>query len=372
MLDHLQPSSERINSDELFSQCGFSRSQIYEWQNEVRPRKQRELKLLREETVKNTVDVIMTYPHFSGRKGQAYMTYHRLGYASMANYDKIKKAVERLVKQEVSKRNLLPRQPSYEHVRADKVGQIWAEDFTDLVVCAQKFRYSMVIDVKDQYIEGHNVSERPTVAFVREPVIQALEANGGKGPKEFMLSDNGTQYVSDEHGRELDKAGIVQKCIPACRPQYNGSVECGIKEFKNIFYNVFAEREREEADKEKKLLLFRVQEAAKETVRRCNELIPRPSLGGVTPADVHQGVGPVKIEANRRYLQQEQEKPEGPPWKRNYWEVVKEAMNLENRSGLEMLTKFCFFVRRPLRTIVKLVGKMYKDFSSPLSVVATN
>ncbi len=128
----------------------------------------------------------------------------------------------------------------------------------------------------------------------------------------------------------------------------------------------------ENEKKQIKPLLFRVQEAAKETVQRCNELIPRPSLGGVTPADVHQELGPVKIEANRLYIQQEQERPEGPPWKRNYWEVVKEAMNLENRSGLEMLTKFCFFVRRPLRTIVKLGGKVYKDFSSPLSVVATN
>ena len=371
MLDHLQPSFERLNSDEVFSQCEFGRSQIYEWRNEVRPRKQREPKQLREETVKNTVDVIMTYPHFSGRKGQAYMIYHRLGYASMNSYDKIKKAVGRLLKQEVSKRKLLPRQPSYEHVRADKVGQIWAEDFTDLVVYAQTFKFAMVVDVADQYIMGGNVTNRANDALVAEPVEQALAANEGKGPEEFLISDNGKQYVSDEHGRMLDKAEIVHKRIPACRPQYNGSVECGIKEFKNIFYNVFAERERKGADKEKPLP-FRVRGAVKETVRRCNEVIPRPSLGGVTPADVHQGLGPAKIEANRRYLQQEQERPEGPPWKRTYWDVVKEAMNLENRSRLEMLTKFCFFLRRPLRTFVKLVGKVYKDFSSPLSAVATN
>ena len=357
--------------DEVLSQCEFSRSQIYQWRQEIRPRKQREPKQLREETVINAVDVIMTYPHFSGRKGQAYMNYHRLGVISMNGYDKVKKDTGRLIKQEVSKRKLFPPQLSYEHVRANEVGQIWAEDFTSLVVYEQKFNCSMVIDVADQYIEGHDVSERPTVSFVKEPVIQALKANDGKGPKEFLLSDNGKQYVSDEHGRMLDKAGIVQKCIPSCRPQYNGSIECCNKEYKNVFYNVFAEREREGTDKEKPLL-FRVKAAARETVRRLNDVIPRPSLSGVTPADVHRGIGPIKIEATREYLQQEQERPDAEPWKRPYWEVVKEAMKLEDRSGLEMLTKFCFFVRRPLRTLVKLVGRVYRGFSSPRSVAATN
>jgi len=105
-----------------------------------------------------------------------------------------------------------------------------------------------------------------------------------------------------------------------------------------------------------------------------NEDIPKPSLAGVTPADVHRGIGPTKIKANRQYLQHEheQERPDAEPWKRPYWEVVKEAMNLKDRSGLEMLTKFCFFVRRPLRTITKLVWKVYRGVSSPQSAAATN
>ena len=67
-----------------------------------------------------------------------------------------------------------------------------------------------------------------------ESVKQALAANGGNGPEQFLLSDNGSVYVSDHHGKLLDKADIVHKRIPACRPQYNGAVECGIKEFKNV------------------------------------------------------------------------------------------------------------------------------------------
>lgn len=89
-----------------------------------------------------------------------------------------------------------------------------------------------------QYNLGASISKWANAALVEGPVKQALEANGGEGPERFLLSDNGTPYVSDEHGKLLEKADIVHKLIPACVPQYNGAVECGVKEFKNVFYNV--------------------------------------------------------------------------------------------------------------------------------------
>lgn len=335
------------------SKCEFSRSQLYEWRRGISPRKERGCKIVPQETVENAVDVIMTYPHMGGRKGQAYMIYHRLGYISMSGYDQVKKSVKRLLFQEVSNRRLLPPRTEYEHERPEKIGQIWAEDFTDLKVYGYTFKFSLLIDVLGQYILGAAVSTRANVSLVEEPVLQALEANGGKGPEKFLLSDNGTPYVSDEHGRLLEKADIVHKRIPACVPQYNGSVECGIKEFKNVFYNVWANREREEADKEKNLLL-RVDAAVRETVRLLNGEIPKPSLNGVTPADLHRGLSNVKIEANRQYREHEQEKEDVPPWKRNYWDVLKEAMGLKQMTVLEVMTKFCFFCSRPLRKITKL------------------
>ena len=349
----MRSSCERLTAEQVTSQCGFSRSQIYVWHRGVKERKQREYKVFAEETVENAVGVIMDYPHMGGRKGQAYMTYHRLGYISTNAYDRVKKSVKRLVFQEVSNRRLLPPRTRYEHERPEAIGQIWAEDFTDLKVYGQTFKASLLIDVASQYNLGAAVSKCANVALVDEPVIQALAANGGKGPEDFLLSDNGSPYVSDEHGKLLEKADIIHKRIPACRPQYNGAVECGVKEFKNVFYNVWAKRERKEADKEKSLLQ-RVRGAVMETVRILNEVIPKPSLNGVTPADLHRGVSSLKIEANRQYLEGEQKKPNAPSWKRNYWDVLKGAMGLENMTALEVVTKFCFFCPRPLRKIAHL------------------
>jgi transposase InsO family protein len=335
------------------SQCEFSRSQIYQWRRGVSPRKQRACRAVSQQTIENAVGVIMSYPHMSGRKGQAYMIYHRLGYLAMNAYDQLKKSVKRLVSQEVSNRQLLGPRMRYEHERPEKIGEIWAEDFTDLKVDGHIFKASLLIDVASHYTLGAAVSKWSNAALVEEPVKQALAANGGHGPEKFLLSDNGPAYVSDEHGKLLEKAEIVHKRIPACVPQYNGAVECGVKEFKNVFYNVWVKQERKESDKGKNLLL-RVDDAVKETVRLLNEVIPKPSLNGVTPADVHKGVSCAKIEANRQYRNHEQEKEDGPPWKRNYWDVIKGAMGLKEMTDLEVMIKFCFFCPRPLRKIAKL------------------
>ena len=73
----------------------------------------------------------------------------------------------------------------------------------------------------------------------------------------------------------------------------------------------------------------------------------------MTPDDLHQGVNTAKIEANKQYREHEKEKENGPPWKRDYWKVLKEAMGLKEMTALELMTKFCFFCPRPLRKVTK-------------------
>jgi len=88
------------------------------------------------------------------------------------------------------------------------------------------------------------VSARAEAYLVEAPVIQALEENGGIGPLRFLLSDNGSQYVGGAHDELLAKHEIVHKRIPACRPEYNGSVECGGKEFKQVFYSIWYDKKQ--------------------------------------------------------------------------------------------------------------------------------
>jgi transposase InsO family protein len=319
-------------------------------------RKSRGSKPVSKGVVKNAVEVIEKYPHFGASKGQCYMVYHQLGYIGRHVYKTLKKMVKRLVFQEVSNRKLLPARTSYEHERPGNPGEMWAQDFTELRACGRKFYAALVIDVAMTYYLGGTASIRPDNEMVQSPVIQALAFTGGQGPKRFLLSDNGPQYVSTKHGHFLDKLDIIQKRIPSCKPEYNGSIECGIKEFKNVFYNVWAKIEESDVKKlEVDQILVCVQSAINETIRRMNEEIPRPCLKGVTPADVLRGIAEERREINRKYLENEQVNKEViEPWNRKDWGFVKKHLYKDTISNLELMTKFCFFLKRPLRKLAKL------------------
>ncbi len=316
-------------------------------------RKKREPKQLSEDVVEKCAAVIVELPHFAGQKGQAYMLYHELGYIGMKAYDTIKKQVKRILIQEASSRKDVPTSGLYEHIRPKGVGEIWAEDFTEVKLCGVSFKIAILIDVFNQYLLGCTLASRATQSLVAEPVHQALEANGNQGPRLFLLQDNGKQYVSEQHGTLLSSNNIVQRCIPACKPQYNGSVECGGKEFKNVFYTVWERRERNGTDKEKNLL-ERAQLTMEETVHLLNWRIPRPALGGVTPGDVQLGRQVTRKADIEQYKKSEQAKGEPPPLTRPYWGILKDSVKADTMNTKELLTKLAFFFHRPLRRIAQL------------------
>ncbi len=330
----------------------FSRSQLYCWrQGQQLERKERRHKGVAEATVANAAALVAKYPHLGGRKGQAYMLYHELGYIGMRAYDQIRWKVKRVLVQAVSERKLLPGREFYEHVRAEKPGEVWAEDFTEVAVEGRTFKVAVLLDTYDSYYLGWAVAQRATAELVRRPVDQALEKTEGKGPDKFLLSDNGSQYISEAHEQLLTSAEIVQRRIPACVPQYNGCVEGGMRELKSVFYNVWERRIRKRAD-EGKILLERVEASLGETIQLMNEEIPRPALRGVTPADVHRGCQETRRQQVEKY-REESSRREVPPWTRKYWDVLKSAVNAAQMTPGELLTKLAFFCTSPLRRIAR-------------------
>ena len=361
--------SRYLRRYQLIKESHYSRSQFYTWLNSgidgISERKARESKPVSADVVRSTVEVIRDYPHFGAKKGQCYMIYHQLGYMPRHLYKFIKAIVKRLIFQEVSRRHLLPARTSYRHERAQAAGEIWAEDFSQIRVCGELFYVGLVMDVAISYYLGAAASRRPDDQMVQIPIEQALELNNGHGPKRFLLSDNGPQYVKTLHGDLLEKLEIVQKRIPSCQPEYNGSIECGIKEFKNVFYNVWAHMETENrktseglnegVQSKEESLPERVQFAVAETIGKMNDEIPRPALGGVTSADARKGIALERREINLTYLEKEREKKEVmKPWNRKDWSVIKEQLFNGDVSNLELLTTFCFFLKRPLRKLANL------------------
>lgn len=351
----LEEECSNLRRYQIIEQCQHSRSQMYEWMRSVEDRKSRGRKEMDPHTVIQAAKVIVCYPHMGGQKGQAYMIYHRLGLIAQKVYDEVKKVVKVLVFQEVSHRRLLPECASYEHEIPQRVNEVWAEDFTRVTVCGESFFVSLVIDVRSRYYLGDHADGWAGNALVAEPFRQALAINEGKGPQWFLLSDNGKPYIAQNHEQLLRAYKIVHKLIPATKPQFNGSMECGIKEFKNVFYALWARKEKE-ADKEK-TLLERVRLVVRETSIIMNTVLPRQCLQGVTPQDIYTGCHGEKIEANRRYVEEQKARKDFPPWEKGFWQTIKDAIGLEEMDNHELMTTFFFFGRRPLRQITKFAGQ---------------
>jgi transposase InsO family protein len=354
LLDRLQSQTSRLPPTTVGEQGCFSRERLYRWRRGVTDRKVREQKLLPEQTVENAAAVVARFPHLGGRKGQAYMAYHGLGTIGQKAFDTIRRNVKRVLVQELSGRpDRFRPQEHYDHVRPTAPGEVWAEDFTELPVAGTVFRLAVVVDVFDHCFLGWAQSRRATATFASKPMQAALDANNGNGPEQFLLSDHGTQYTSETHGQLLSSAEIAHRLIPACLPQYNGTVESEMRTVKSVFYNVWERREREGADGKEKPLEERVNAALSETFRILNDEMPRPFLGGVTPADVHFGRSAAvqdRIRSGTLAVGEEQI----PPWRRKYWDVLKDGVKPSDMSTRELQTKLAFFGLRPLRRIARL------------------
>ena len=348
----------------MIQTSGYSCSQFYVWLKEgACERKEREKKVVCEQTIEAAIDVIKTYPHFSGVKGQVYMIYHRLGFIPQHFYKELKRMVRRIVFQEVSTKNLLPPRTSYSHERPEVPGEIWAEDFTQIMVYGHRYYIALVMDVKSLYYLGACSSTRASKQFVALSLDQAVTENQGKGPQKFLISDNGKQYIDKIHESHLEMLDIIHKKIPACTPQYNGTVECGVKEFKNVFYPLFARLEQDTDKKEK--LSIRVAKTVEQCRILLNDSIPRVSLNGVTPKDVHNGEAEKKIFENQLWSNEEKKRnrKESIVENRSLWYVVKKRLFAKPLSTLQLMTTFCFFLKRPLRKVTNLLTEVLGNLS---------
>ena len=350
-----------LSNHELIESGQHSKSIFYEWLKGPTERKKREVTVIAEEVAINAIEVIIKYPHFGGAKGQAYMIYHRLGYIPRHTYQNLKKTVGRIIFQEAYNKNLLPQSSVYEHERPQAINEIWAEDFTKVNVFGFTYPIALLTDVFSNKYLGYSTRERESSELVEAPVEMAVEENNNAGPEKFILSDNGTQYICDDHGELLAKHEIVQQHIPACKPQYNGSIECGIRDFKSIFYNIVAQNDLKKivgigltvTDKKKKLLEH-VALSVKKSIEILNGEIPRPALGGVTPNDIYTGCAEEKKKLNNDYLMKEQIKEKVSRWSKSKYDLVKEVLHNKNLSKKELLIKHYFFQKRPLRRISKI------------------
>ena len=317
MYDGEKTSCTHLSGERVMELSEVVTSQIYQWMNGPAERKPRIKKKVSVEVVEKAVQVILDYPHWGGKKGRIYMLYHRMALIAEKVYQWVKVAVGWCISGEMKERKLLPEKSSYSHQAPLQVGDVWSADFTDVRVEGVIFYISAVRDDRSLFFLGHEASLGAGQELVLSPLRQSLALTEGKGPKEFLITDRGSQYRCDGYEVALEQAGIKHRLIPPGEPWFNGVAENGMKTLKYHFYRRWYGKQQSQQDSEetagpasqnKQELLHQVRACVKDVIEELNAVIPCPSLGGVTPQDVHLGIAQEKLSQIRSYMEQEKER----------------------------------------------------------------
>jgi hypothetical protein len=66
---------------------------------------------------------------------------------------------------------------------------------------------------------------------------------------------------------------------------------------------------------------------------------------------MHIGIAEEKRVSTNKYREEQLQRKEVKPWRRNTWKLVKDTLLEKEMPDYELITKFCFFLKRPLRKL---------------------
>jgi len=98
------------------------------------------------------------------------MVYHWLGFIPQHFYNELKKWYEELFFRKFQHRISSPPRTRYTHECAETPGEIWAEDFSQIMEYNHRFYRALIIDGKSQYYLKANSNTRAGKEFVALPV----------------------------------------------------------------------------------------------------------------------------------------------------------------------------------------------------------
>jgi transposase InsO family protein len=121
------------------------------------------------------------------------------------------------------------------------VHQIWSIDFTMFQFMGTTYSICVVFEVYSQSYLAVNAAETPTKEQAAKAVKDAVNKMG-RTPKEYLLSDNGAQFIAEDFQTFLNCQNIQQLRIPPGQPWYNGALESGNRDLKKTIYAILAEQ----------------------------------------------------------------------------------------------------------------------------------
>ena len=269
----------------------------------IRDRQERET-VIPEEDIEAAIEQIINHPFLGGRKGALKLLEDQKALIGETYYKEIKKQLMDLSEEEYSKRkkvselktNQYKRQnvneEHFEKIETTKCHDVWAIDFTELKLLGIRFYVCVVYDLFSQAYLSVIASQTPTMEVAIEAVEQAVHYANAK-PSGFILSDNGSQFLSKNYQDLLVRLGLNELRIPAGKPWYNGALESGNRDIKKTiltiaFYKACINPAITRTGVCREEIFGFLKVCCGESLSVINKEIPRPKFG-TTPLAVLNG-----------------------------------------------------------------------------------
>lgn len=276
---------------------GFNHSSFTKFKNGIRERKQRESVIPDEDLIEVILQIIRL-PFLGGRKGALKLLNEKRALIGETLYTEIKKQLEELCEQAYFNRKTAQLEKDmkerasrdrFEKVVVSEPHEVWSIDYTCIDLLGLRFSLCVVYEIYSQAYLAITPGTSADIELAQKAIHEAC-AFAGTTPKEYLLSDNGCQFLSDDFNEVLRQAQINERKTPPGQPWYNGSLESGNRDLKRTAFTVGTYLACDDKSITKKgitedRVFSFLEKCCAKVFKLINNALPRTKFG-VTPMDV--------------------------------------------------------------------------------------
>jgi len=279
---------------------GFDHSSFNKFKKGIRDRKIRE-STIPDEDINEAIKQIISLPFLGGRKGALKLLNECKAFIGETLYSEIKQQLiglsekshfdrkkSQLEKEAEARRDGEP----FDKVEVSEIHEVWSIDYTCFDLLGVRFAICVVYELYSQAYLAIVPGLSEDIELAKQAVNKACEY-AGRTPKNYLLSDNGVQFCSDDFNKLLEHIKIDERKTPAGQPWYNGALESGNRDLKRALYTIaFFTLCKHKTLAKKGTTVGEIHSLLQVCCNRAfsmiNEKLPRTKFG-VTPAEVIAG-----------------------------------------------------------------------------------
>lgn len=200
-----------------------------------------------ESDVANTVSFFIEHPQVGAQKAQLSLLDQEKALISATFCNDIKHQLKDLCLAERERRRVeselenerQDRVPTPTHVppiRATRPHEIWATDFLELSVLGYRHFVCIIYDLYSQAYLSVRVGSAPSHQLASDALADACSGTPHR-PKRYLISDNGSAYLSTDFAESLARLKVKHHRIPPASPWLNGSLESNNRSLRGCIFS---------------------------------------------------------------------------------------------------------------------------------------